>query len=65
VWGEKACGKAQLSTKRLLCQRKTEKGLEKDLQMCEAGGESRKRPTLFVGKNSNGKYQINDERQRF
>jgi hypothetical protein len=30
----------------------------KDLQICGAGGKSRKRPTLFAGKKSNGKYQL-------
>ena len=38
---------------------------KKDLQICGAGRKSRKRPTLVVGKKPNGKYQINDERQRF
>jgi hypothetical protein len=33
---------------------------KKDLQICGAGGKSRKRPTLFVGEKSNGKFRMND-----
>jgi hypothetical protein len=33
-------------------------GLKKDLQICGVGRKSRKRPTLFVGKKSNGKSQL-------
>src|SRR5277367_4034342 len=31
AWGGKACGKAQMSTQRPLCQRKTHEGLENGL----------------------------------
>ena len=58
AWGGKACGKAQMSTKRSFCQRETEDGLEKYLQICGAGRKSRKRPALVVGKNPNGKCQF-------
>jgi len=58
AWGGKACGKAQMSMKRSLCQKKTEADWNKELQIRGAGRKSRKRPTLVVGKKSNGKYQL-------
>ena len=33
---------------------------QKGLQICGAGGKSRKRRTLFVGEKSNGKFRMND-----
>jgi hypothetical protein len=58
AWGGKACGKVQMSTKRPLCQRKTEGEPKKGLADLWRGKESRKRPTLVVGKKPYGKSQF-------
>jgi hypothetical protein len=56
------CERAQLSKRRSLCQRKTEGGLDKELetglQICGAGRKSREKPMLVVGKKPNGKSRF-------
>ena len=47
-----------MASKHLQRRTKTESGLENDLQTYEAGRESQKPPTPFVGNKPNGKSQI-------
>jgi hypothetical protein len=44
-------------------ERTRKKDSKKDLQICGAGGKPRKRPTLFVGEKSNGKFRFKREPQ--
>jgi hypothetical protein len=59
--GSKSVWKRRKSQRSPLCHGKTEggakKGGKKDLQICEAGRKSRKRPTLVVGQKPNGESQ--------
>src|ERR1019366_1191807 len=50
---------AQLATEHPMCQRKPRADWKKELQICGAGGKSRKSPTLVVGKKPYGKSRIN------
>jgi hypothetical protein len=59
AWGGKACEKGANRSEALLSPDKTGGDWKKDLQTCEAGRKSRKRPTPVVGKKPNGKCQIN------
>jgi hypothetical protein len=55
----KVCGKAQMTTKRPLYQRKKSRAdWKKDMQACGEGIASRKRPTLVVGQKPNGKSRL-------
>jgi hypothetical protein len=47
-----------------LCQRKADAGLGKCLATCCEGRESRKRPTLVVGKKPNGKSRLNKTKKQ-
>lgn len=41
-----------------LCQKKTEGGLEKDLQICGEERESRKKPTMVMARNQMGNFSL-------
>jgi hypothetical protein len=56
--GEKGLGRTKRHRKTPSAREKPRTDWEKDLQICGAGGKSRKRPTLVVGKNPNGKSQL-------
>jgi len=55
--GRKGRWEHKKASEHSLCQRKAEAGLENGLATYCGGRESRKRPTLVVGKKPNGKSQ--------
>jgi hypothetical protein len=56
--GEKGLGRTKRHRNTPSAREKPRTDCKNDLQICEAGRKSRKRPTLVVGKNPNGKSQL-------
>jgi hypothetical protein len=61
AWRGEACGKAQMSTKRSLCQRKTEGGPENGLANLWSRKKITKKPC--AGHGQEAKWEIPDKRQ--
>src|SRR5208282_97490 len=62
AWGGKACGKAQMSTQRPLCQRKTHEGLENGLaNLWSRQKISKITKKAYAGRGHDSKWEIPDE----